>query len=81
MENILNALLEFIINWWPVLGPLLYEVIARKIPTKSNISLFDFFWKALNFLVTNRRLPQPQDNMVSPTQNTVVVDANKHILK
>lgn len=79
-DNILN----FIIDHWPQLAPLIYELIARLVPTKWNLSLIDNAWKLLNFIVPNIRKKQRTDilGVISKegNKNTVNVPQKKHIL-
>lgn len=51
----MNKTLQFIIDNWLIIGPVLYEIIARAWPTKINISLLDNIWIVLNKIIPNVR--------------------------
>jgi len=73
-----------IIDWitanWAILIPLVYELIARLWPTKWDISILDWIFKLLNLIVPNKRIPSPNDKVVEPGKNQVVVPQDKFIL-
>ncbi len=80
MKLLLNLLLEN----WPYLAPLLYEVIARLWPTKWNISILDGIWKIVNALLPNNRTPdgteQIEKSASGIVMNKIKVKTGRHIL-
>lgn len=49
-------MIDFIINLWPLIVPVVYEIAARVIKTEKNLSLFDNAITLLTFVV-ERILP------------------------
>lgn len=84
MEKI-YLILNFLLDNWEVLVGValaLYELIARKMPTETNISAIDNAHKLLNLVVKNRRKASPEDSitMQNSKKNIIEVDRDKHVL-
>jgi len=78
MKNVLEWLAK---NWF-FIAPVIYELLVRVIPTKWNVSILDNFMKLLNAIITNKRIPDPDDKPAKePGKNLVPVDTKKHIIK
>lgn len=80
--------IEEIIKFWhsnsDLLTPILiglYELVARIVPTKRNLSIIENAVKLLGIIVKNRRTPDPNDNAsLDGAKNKVTVTRNKHII-
>lgn len=75
---------NFIIEHWEKLSPVLYEIIVRIIPTRTNISIIDNMWKILNLIITNRRKPKGNEMIANTSngkiKNLIDVRIDKHVL-
>lgn len=57
----MNPTLQFIIDNWIIIAPVVYEIIARLWPTKWNISLLDKIWQLINTIIPNIRKPDGKE--------------------
>jgi hypothetical protein len=73
---------QFLTDNWEVITPIVYEVGARVIPTKHNLSLLDLIVKVVGMVLKNKRKPQPEDLQRKgyDNMNEVLVDRAKHII-
>lgn len=48
-----DKILDFVVNNWPILAPILWEVLARVIPTERSASLINFLKKVTDVVIPN----------------------------
>lgn len=81
MQNVLN----FIIENWVWLSPIILEILLRLIPTEKDTSILSNIFKILNKIVPNLRTKQSSDLIVETDakgneKNSVNVNVNRHII-
>lgn len=83
MKNALEHLLNFVNDNWELLAPVIYEILARVIPTKNNVSIVDNVVKIIRFFIPNKRVPHLTDNVVdnAPEFKRDIIDRTKHVIK
>jgi hypothetical protein len=82
MKPILHDIFDLVRDNWPVISGVVYEIVARVIPTKRNLSLIENGLKVINLLIKNRRKEDPTDvvDFKDSTINKVFVERDKHII-
>lgn len=79
--------INFILDYWPLIGSLLYEICVRLWPTEKNRSLIDNIWKIFNQIIPNVRKRDGKETIVvtengAPTlKNYVKASLDRHVLK
>lgn len=51
----MKKVIDFILENYEYLAPLVYELVVRLLPTKKNLSIVDLIYKILNFVIPNIR--------------------------
>jgi len=82
----MKTLLNFFIENWPTIAPIVYEILVRIWPTKWNLSILDNAWKLLNSIIPNKRIPDGNEsglgtNAAGKVVNQIRVPIGKHILR
>lgn len=74
-----TTIFDFIADKWPVISPIIYEIIVRIYPTGRNLSLLDNAFKLLSWIIPNNSTHKT--SIISSEDPTTSKTTNKHVLK
>jgi hypothetical protein len=85
MKNLIELLTTLLFENWLLIGPVIYEFIARLWPTRWNVSILDAIWKVISTLIPNTRKPDGTEQIETDKSgqlvNKVKIRVGRHIVK